>query len=289
MKDNRCGMDERQRGVQESATESTAVNREKIEAMVELEHHLLTERSRSDTAEQDEQDRQDDEGDRSATTGTIRTAYLDDGQIQVKFFADRQTWTDTIPMPDDPNDPSAAINRLCRLCGVPEGRIADLQSETVPIQYDASAETYDLIVPATFSGVSRVIFHVWWWLHRHGITLTRAGLERAGLITGLGTVYLLSMRYLLAVKENGGLDSISRSGAVEATIPGVSFPIMGLPPVAEAGLVVILSVFLGGAGFASFSVTVTVGVMLLCIFLKKVGAVCRRMINATDPFVEKSR
>lgn len=153
------------------------VDESRIQRMIETERELLEQRRESEasetTGEVEQTTDEDDEGDTPAVTATIRTVEKDEGpygrpELRVKLFADGEVWEDTLNWPDDPSDPDAAVNRLCELCDVEPGRVADLQGESVPVTYDDLHEEYNLVLPSTTTRPARELFRVWWWMRRRG-------------------------------------------------------------------------------------------------------------------------
>lgn len=178
------------------------VDEEKIEEMIELEEELLSSRrecdEQTDTTSTPTPEQTDATADREEVTGTIRNARKERRHIMIEFFAEGETWEHRIPFPDDPSNPKATINRLCRLCNVPEGRVADLQGASVPVKKDG--EQYKLCIPSTATRPSLAVFHAWWWLRRRQSTIPKRVRDTAstiGTIVGLGVPYLLGMHMLI--------------------------------------------------------------------------------------------
>lgn len=237
-----------------------AVDGERLNRMLELEEQLLEERRGLDGEEDAEDEPPEEEPEEvEAAVGHIRSVEPAGDDIRVTFFVSGgDVEEDVIPMPDDASDPDAAVNRLCELCGVEPGRVADLQGERVPIV--PTDDGHEIHLPTATSRPALGVYRVWWWMRRRDID-PDAVLAAAG-VGGAGAIYLLGLRSIVFYASTTG-ESADPGEAVGAIVPFLTEAMFaGSSAMELIGLVFSLLLFF----LALLTGMLTVGVGLIVAF-----------------------
>lgn len=153
------------------SVEDGELNEELIEDMFHLEEELVGnqyEIDREVTVDTMDTFELEDEIEEKepSVTGTIRTVTKKDdkNRFRIRFVVNHEIKEDTITA-----DSEEPINRLCCLCGVPEGRVSNLQGKSVPVVYDSEEDEYNLKIPSAGTKPAIAVFRAWQWCRRNNV------------------------------------------------------------------------------------------------------------------------
>lgn len=218
------------------------VPEERVERMVELEEELREMREEVEiNEEEDETVKEDDR--QQVTVGRIKVVEKHRKNVRVKFIAEGEEWTDTIPFPNNGFDEDTELGRLCRLCGVELEKVADLQGENIPIVWRDYYERYRIQVPETSRRSGLALFRVWWWGRRQGIdpvTVKYGGIGVTGLSLLIGGWY--SLLYV-------NTEPMVESASMLLSLAGVLLTLF------EAGTLFVSVILLGGCLLIGLAIT----------------------------------
>lgn len=213
-------------------------NEQVFKEMIEAEEELLEERrnaKESDNSKPVAANISAESVDLPPTTATIHAVVRENHRLRIEFYPgdSLETNSDTLPWPTNPQSDTEPLNRLCDLCGVPRGRLTELQGKTIPI-VQRNGE-FEVDVPKTTTKPALLIYRAWWWYRRREAVrsiLSLAPTRKAFRVfagaaaLGVGNACLLTFA---TYSGTGPVDMFSHHfPAVYAVIPDFLAALIGL-------------------------------------------------------------